>query len=455
MKARLLTVLVLLGTASAGFGQESPRKRVADLVGALERDKSAVIKLVQLTGHDFGLRPALWKKWLDRTTDKQLAQILERVCREEELDEEWGRFAQAIAGLYLGGLRDDKARQEAARAEWEKVQKESREPEAWGSFSDGIGVLTSSGDRAKAAKGFREVLERTPLSHYANEADELALLLEAMADEDRAWVEPRDVDQLNLEAKIRYYIYHLRNVQAEQFFQPGMCHVLSPGLLGEDPKAKPNAAILLRKIGKDAIPALVELLDDRRPIRSVGYWRDYWPTTTLLRYQDAAIQILDVLLPAPLYQRGSTAAYLSNESPEVRYQLIARLREWHRACQGKSEPEKLWIAVKMKPGIHPTIILLRKLAKEQGQAKEVLLELHALYQNLHRLYRPFLAELLAELGDQSKVQDVLTMLAAGEFEPNVSETFPDDSALALNARDAATRLLERFGKGPNKSEKHK
>jgi len=451
MKKGFLTVLVLFVMASASFGQDVSRKRIADLIAVLEKDQSKVVDLVKLTGRDFGMRPELWKRWLDKTSDKQLTQITERNRRAEELDKEWHKFALGFSGLYFGSLRNDSAAMEKAKAEWDKIRKESKEPEAWSGFATGIGILRESGDRTKAAKSFREVFEQTPLSHYANGADELATLLDRMAEEDKVWSEPKDLDKLDLQERIKYHMYHLRNVQAEQWSQPGTCHVLFPGFgIVADSKRKPNAAIELKKIGQDAIPVLIEVLDDRRPIRSVGYWRNFWPQRTILRYQDAAIQILDALLPVPFYRESSTAAYLSNESPEVRYQTITRIRDWHRACQGKPEPEKLWIAVKMKPGIHPTIKLLKALAKEHGQEKEVVKELHVMYQSLHRVYRPFIVELMTELGDESKVGEILEMLDKNEFQKYFSERFSDDSAAFLNAAEAAKRLLKKYGKGPNK-----
>jgi hypothetical protein len=106
----------------------------------------------------------------------------------------------------------------------------------------------------------------------------------------------------------------------------------------------------------------------------------------------------------------------------------------------------LWIAVRLRPGIHPTLELLKKLAVEHKQRDAVLKELHSLYGSLHRVYRPLLAELMAELGDESKVGEVREMLAKKEFREYAFTRFPDDSAAYLNAEDAAKRLVEKYGK---------
>jgi hypothetical protein len=460
MRKGVLAALFFATALPAARSEEPSRKQVADLIAKLEKDPAAAADLVTLTGRDFGLRPPLWRQWLDGTSDQQLARIAERRRRAKELDEQWHEYARAVC---FSGFRGDAAVAKKAQDDLDKVRRESTEPQAWSDFCDGLGTLVRDGNAANARPHFQKVMKETPLSHHAATADELAVLLGRMSEENKAWVEPQDVGKLTPQEKIKYYIHHLRNVQVEQISQPGVCHVLcdlgaieidedARGELVAVQKRKMNAAIELKKFGKEAIPALIELLDDRRPIRSVGHWRSFWPERTLLRYQDAAIQILDDLLPVPFYRRSSTAAYLSNESPEVRYALIARVRAWHSACKGKTEPETLWIAVRLRPGIHPTLESLKKLAVEHKQRDAVLKELHSLYGSLHRVYRPLLAELMVELGDESNVGEVREMLEKKEFQKYAFTRFPDDSAVYLNAQDAAKRLVEKYGKKPSDPE---
>ena len=79
-----------------------------------------------------------------------------------------------------------------------------------------------------------------------------------------------------------------------------------------------NAADALREIGEPAVPFLIELLEDRRPIRGVGYWRNFRPDRTVLRYQDAAIQIIDAIRAEHAYDRRTTSSYFSTETQERR-----------------------------------------------------------------------------------------------------------------------------------------
>src|SRR5439155_4348695 len=132
----------------------------------------------------------------------------------------------------------------------------------------------------------------------------------------------------------------------------------------------------LKEIGEPAIPALIKLLADRRPTRSVGYWRNFAPSRTVLRFQDAAIQILDELLPAPFYRPNSTGAYFSTESSKVRRRVIRSIKSWYPSSLGKSEAEKKWLAVEAATGIYQQLGLLQDLALEHGQKERVLVTLH-------------------------------------------------------------------------------
>ena len=77
------------------------------------------------------------------------------------------------------------------------------------------------------------------------------------------------------------------------------------------------------------------------------------------------------------------------------------------------------------------------------------MELRRRYAERHWVYRPHYAELMAELGDTSKVAEVLALHWEGKYRSTLISR-PDDSAASLDAADAADRLLERYGEGVEK-----
>jgi hypothetical protein len=314
------------------------------------------------------------------------------------------------------------------------------EKKAWETFFAGVKSLQDEGDRNRAAELFERVANEFPRSRFAEESKELGGLLRQMLEEERHWIEPAEPQSLPLEQKIAYYAFHLRDVNCYQMSQPGMCY-----LLGDFSRERlgTNAAMKLKEIGEPAIPALIKLLEDRRPTRSVGYWRDFDPSRTILRFQDAAIQILDELLPVGFYRRSSTSSYFSIESSQMRSNMIGSIQTWHERSLGKTEVEKLWLAVEAAPGIYQLMRLLKDLALEHGQKERVLSTLHQMATKRNPLQLPQISELMCVLGDYEKVGAVASAYIAGEYD--VGTSLPDDSAPGSNGQDSVLRQVILYG----------
>jgi len=329
------------------------------------------------------------------------------------------------------------------------IKKGLRRP-GWNEFWAAVDCLHAQGDRAKAAQLFRVVVEKFPASEYAADSKELADQLERMVAEDKKWTEPPDVRKMTVEEKISYNVYHLRNVNCSQWSDPGECQSLHEPFV----QRTTNAAIALRDLGKPAIPSLIKLLDDRRPTRSIGWHRSFLPQRTVLRYQDAAIQILNDHLPVQFYRSTGTGKYLSNEDPELRAHVVLSIKAFYAESQGKNDIEVQWVAIKQKPGIFPTLQLLKSLAKDPKEKSRVLNELHRLYETDHWVYQPHYALLLADLGDTSKVNQVLDQHKKGKYSKSCVQ-LPDDGAASANSLDAAKELLARYGFKESKEENRK
>ncbi|WP_298517962.1 hypothetical protein [uncultured Kordia sp.] len=199
----------------------------------------------------------------------------------------------------------------------------AKEAKAWDLFEEATTLLQADKNRKKANNLFTKIATDYPQTYYANQAKELSNLLSQMMIEDANWKEPSDINDLSLHQQIEYHIYQLRNIAAEQIGQPANCSVF------DTPKGEYNAAISLKKIGKPAIPFLINLLDDRRPLSTIGYFRDFYPTRTILRYQDAAVEILNQITQESFYTNTCTACYFSTESCEFRTQKWNDIKNWY------------------------------------------------------------------------------------------------------------------------------
>ena len=95
------------------------------------------------------------------------------------------------------------------------------------------------------------------------------------------------------------------------------------------------------------------------------------------------------------------------------------------------------------PGIYQLMALLRDLASEHGQKQRVITTLHRMCKERDPLQLPQISELLCELGDSSKVEEVVSAYIAGDYD--TGRGLSDDSAAGSNAQDSALRQTILYG----------
>src|SRR4029077_20857770 len=95
--------------------------------------------------------------------------------------------------------------------------------------------------------------------------------------------------QLGKEEQVAELIFQLRDQNGHPFMQPGSCDIFDR--FGGS--KKDTAAHKLVKIGYDAVPQLIEHLDDQRFTRSVGFHRNFYFSHHVLRVSDCALEILE------------------------------------------------------------------------------------------------------------------------------------------------------------------
>ena len=84
-------------------------------------------------------------------------------------------------------------------------------------------------------------------------------------------------------------------------------------------------------MGLDAVPALVDILGDRRFTRTVGFWRDFTFSHYVLRYGDAAEAILCRIAGRRFYVRRSTSGSMSRD--EQTEAVRQQVQDWYETVR--------------------------------------------------------------------------------------------------------------------------
>lgn len=154
-------------------------------------------------------------------------------------------------------------------------------------------------------------LSRLPSHAYSAAAARTAALYATQLEEDRTWktLIGDELASRTRPEQAEYWIHELRDLAAMQGGQPGHCSVF---MLWRETAKGPNPAEKLADLGWDAVPAVLEHLDDMQPTRSVGYWRNFAPDTYhLLTFKDACEQVFEVITGVQIWDTRSTHDYPS------------------------------------------------------------------------------------------------------------------------------------------------
>ena len=268
-------VRLALYYALASQGEKEP---VSFLIDSLQKTGHlGYVYLRRVTGRDFGWDIDKYREWYDNTSDEQFRSMILEQWKRKPMMDEWGEFVSLYQKKYFSpkeGNESDglsESRNDDMRITREEIERLSKLPtaEAWNIFQSALLELQKNGNREEAARLFHKVATEFSNTYYVDQSKELANLLDSMVDEDNGYTPPKDIDSLDLKDQIAVHIHYLRDVVAHQISQPGYCNIFLSAQLSKDKSY--NAAVALRDIGEPAIPYLIELLNDRRPIRAVGY----------------------------------------------------------------------------------------------------------------------------------------------------------------------------------------
>jgi len=266
---------------------------------------------------------------------------------------------------------------------------------AWQSFAQGIAMLESGTPRSDVLNHWKETLRVFGQSRYRDQLTDLTSLLAKQVVEDQKLTgsDVEDPERLPLPQRIDYYIARLPDVHGAQSFQPGHCRTYG---MGEGTKVS-DALI---KIGRPAVPKLIEHLDDRRLTRSIGFWRNFAPSRVVLRVQDAAVQCIEQIVDVRFYHSSGTSSYLSNEKEEKRRAVVEDIKEWW-TMNGSKTPLEGYLARLDHGNIYDRLTVLKKIESIDKTAVDSIATLKRWAAGRDYRQVPKVAEALARRGDLS------------------------------------------------------
>lgn len=203
---------------------------------------------------------------------------------------------------------------------------------------DDFGDLEIS--REQLLKRLEKLVELFPESSQTKRARESAILLRSMIAEDEVHPPIEDFDQLSTEDKVAQLIFQLRDQHGYQFGQPGECDIFfddnfSDTFLDFPTGPTPTPAKRLLDLGFDAVPQLIEALDDTRFTRSVGFHRGFYFSHHVLRVGDAAEQILSKIAHQRFYDRANSNSAMVKDGKVN--DVKEKIKEWWDEYKIKGE----------------------------------------------------------------------------------------------------------------------
>ncbi|MDP1564291.1 MAG: hypothetical protein Q8M16_23175 [Pirellulaceae bacterium] len=193
------------------------------------------------------------------------------------------------------------------------------------------------------------LLKNYPDSPHFDRAKLTATMLRTMLAEEQEHIPPSDFEKLTTEEKVSELIFRLRDQNGQQWSQPGECDIFNDFMVAEageysgeaeNVKLPPRSpAHQLVDIGFDAVPQLIEALEDQRLTRSVGFHRDFYFSHHVLRVGDCAERILCRIANRNFYRRNYTNGAMVKDGEQLT--VKKQIEDWWSEVQTKGEKQVL------------------------------------------------------------------------------------------------------------------
>jgi DNA-binding GntR family transcriptional regulator len=307
------------------FAKTGPEKKEHERVGyeAVDLEKAVRAQLDALIALSKSEEQDVGRRFGEMLEERSELFALARSCAHHgkaKLARDLLEFAQAMPDLETGKPPEKALRQ--------VVADEIAHTTMWRGIVAFEDVRLS---RKELLARFRRFGKDFPGSPHGERAKETADLLERMVAEDEARAKQAPRDQA------ADLIFQLRDQNGSQMSQPGACDIFL------DERGEKSPAHRLVAMGYDAVPLLIEAIEDVRFTRSVGNERDFYFSHHVLRVGDCALAILERIAGRSFYQ--STEANAAMVKDGAAAATKEKLKAWWAEFQKKGEKQMLVEAV--------------------------------------------------------------------------------------------------------------
>ncbi len=218
-------------------------------------------------------------------------------------------------------------------------QPQTPDDEAWKIFRPALLQFQHGASLTQVLSTCKGLQRQYPGSRYETELTSLVRAIEREASKPRPDFLDKKPNERTKAETIRYWIYELRDLRGRQFSDPGY-----PALFA--PMGPVGVADQIVALGPEAVPFLIDALDDDTPTRTIAWQRSFYPVYFVLRRQDVAMKCLERIAGCRFYEEGATFIHLYMDKPERREAAISTLKRWWDKSKGQSQAT--WIRNQME-----------------------------------------------------------------------------------------------------------
>jgi protein-S-isoprenylcysteine O-methyltransferase Ste14 len=269
--------------------------------------------------------------------------VLAWACWRNGLDDLAGQLFDQTATNGYGYLSDQTPKQPLQKL----VADDLAHTEMWRAV---VAFGNAAIPRPQLLRQFEHIVKHYPESPHHKDAKAAVALLRQMIKEDADHQKKaaRPFDQLDKQEQIADLIFQLRDQNGRQMTMPGFCDIFDSGdwegesrwwsvprseALEPTGRKGDSPAHRLVNMGYDAVPQLIDHLDDERFTRSVGFRRSFYFSHHVLRVNDCALAILEQIAGRRFWSPSSTFSYMSKDkqAPETKRKIQA----WYAQVQSE------------------------------------------------------------------------------------------------------------------------